>query len=91
MKTLMLACVAATLAAACATPAERAEQSRRRMEDMMATYGPACERLGYKAASDSWRDCILRLDTRDAYERYRMYAWPNNCIGGAGFYPCSMF
>lgn len=90
MKTLIAAC-AAVLLAGCATPAERAAQAQRDVDEMMATYGPACERLGYKKASDVWRDCILRLNTADAYQRYRSYPWTTSCFGSPGFYQCSMF
>ncbi|MGE5466910.1 MAG: hypothetical protein ACM3Y9_05740 [Ignavibacteria bacterium] len=83
--------LAAAVLAACATPADRAAQAQREAEEMIATYGPACQRLGYKADSDAWRDCILRLSTRDAYERYRVAPSITNCIGQHGFYQCSTF
>lgn len=87
-----LICIAAAaILAGCATPADRAAQAQRDMDEMIATYGPACERLGYKASSDTWRDCILRLSTKDAYERYRTYPWTTNCFGHRGFYQCSTF
>lgn len=90
MKTLLIAGIAAVLAG-CATPADRAGQAQRDVEEMVATYGPACEKLGYKASTDGWRDCILRLSTKDAYERYRSYPWTSTCFGHPGFYQCSMF
>ncbi|HEX8989552.1 MAG TPA: hypothetical protein VF816_16465 [Rhodocyclaceae bacterium] len=90
MKTLTIV-GAALLLAACATPAERAAQRQRDIDAMMAEYGPACERLGYKAHTDAWRDCILRLSTKDAYERARAYPWTSTCFGSPGFYQCSMF
>lgn len=83
--------VLAAVLAGCATPADRAAQAQRDVEEMIVTYGPACERLGYKAESDSWRDCILRLNTKDAYERYRSYPWTTQCFGSRGFYQCSTF
>jgi hypothetical protein len=46
--------------------------------------------LGYKADSDPWRDCIIRLAAKDNLERYsRDYSI--NCIGHAGFFQCSRF
>jgi len=90
MKTLIYAGMLALLAG-CASPAERAAQAQRDVEEMISTYGPACERLGYKADSDAWRDCLLRLSTKDAYERYRTYPWTTNCFGHHGFYQCSTF
>lgn len=83
--------ILAVLLAGCATPAERAAQAQREAEEMMAVYGPACERLGYKADSDTWRDCILRLNARDTYERYRNAPVMTNCFGHRGFYQCSTF
>lgn len=48
MKYLMIV----LLAASCATsPQEKAEQA-------IARQGPYCEKLGYKAWSDGWRNCI---------------------------------
>ncbi len=90
MKTLIVVGLAA-LVAGCATPQERAAQVQRDVDEMIATYGPACERLGYKASTDAWRDCILRLNTADAYQRYRSYPWTTTCFGSRGFYQCSSF
>ena len=35
---------------------------------MIKVYGPACERLGYRNDTDPWRDCVLRLATKDSLE-----------------------
>jgi hypothetical protein len=36
---------------------------------MMQVYGPGCERLGYTTSSDGWRECVLRLATKDQIEQ----------------------
>lgn len=83
--------VATTVFGCAVSPAERAAQAQRDMEQTIATYGPACEQLGYKSGTDLWRDCVLRLNTKDAYERYRMTPWTTSCFGSRGFYQCSTF
>src|SRR3981189_2633754 len=55
--------------AGCVTQAERAAQVQRDVDDMILVYGPGCEKLGYKTDSDPWRDCVLRLSTKDRLER----------------------
>jgi hypothetical protein len=59
------------LMAACTTPQERAARLQAEVDQMMVVYGPACNKLGYPAGSDQWRDCVLRLAARDDAERYR--------------------
>lgn len=88
MKMLFFLSVVAALAG-CATPAERAAQMQREVDDMIAVYGPSCEKLGYKANTDPWRDCILRLSAKESYERGRPTT--TNCIGHRGFFQCSTF
>jgi len=81
---------AAALLAGCAVTAEqRAAQVEADVDRMIATYGPACEKLGYKANDDKWRDCVLRLATRDE----RRYPPPvmTSCIGHRGFFNCTTF
>ena len=56
--------------AACTTPQERAAQMQAEVANMVATYGPACSRLGYAPNSDPWRNCILSLSTKDDLLRY---------------------
>lgn len=60
--------------AACASPAEQAAQMQRQMDHMIMVYGPACEKLGYAAKTDPWRNCILQLSAKDDLERYRLSA-----------------
>ena len=89
MRTLTTIAAVALLAGCAATPEERSAQVQADVDRMIATYGPACERLGYKANDDKWRDCVLRLATRDE----RRYPPPvmTSCIGHRGFFNCTTF
>lgn len=69
MRTLIVLS-AALLLGACATPQERAARKQAEMAEMMAIYGPACDRLGYASQSNEWRACILSLSTKDDLQRY---------------------
>jgi hypothetical protein len=64
---------AALLLGACATPQERAARKQAEMAEMIAVYGPACDRLGYAQQSDQWRNCIISLSTKDEVQRYGSY------------------
>lgn len=90
MRTALLLALAAVLAS-CATPAERAAQVEREVEQMITVYGPACERLGYKAENDQWRDCVLRLNAQQRYESYSRMPTSTTCIGHRGFFHCTTF
>lgn len=80
------------LLAGCVSQAERTEQATRHVEQMIQTYGPACEKLGYKHDSDAWRSCVLRLDTKDNDDR-RNYPYPmmTNCFGPPGLIQCMSY
>jgi hypothetical protein len=78
------AAVAVALLAGCATEAELAAQKQGEVDAMVRIYGPACERLGYQRDTDPWRDCILRLSTRESLDR-RNFPATFNCFGPAGF------
>lgn len=83
--------VAAAFAlAACATPQERAAQIQADVDRMIVTYGPGCERLGYKPNEDKWRDCVLRLSARDE-RRYHSRPLYSTCFGHRGFWNCAAF
>ena len=75
--------------AGCATPEQRAAQVEREVEELIRVYGPGCEKLGFKGDSDQWRDCVLRLATKDKLERRDFTT--TNCIGSRGFFHCSTF
>ena len=81
---------AALLLGACTTPQERAARKQAEMTEMIAVYGPACERLGFAAQSDQWRNCIINLSTKDEVQRYGNYpaygpGWGGRYWGG-GFW-----
>ena len=76
--------------AGCATPDQRAAEVQAEVDQMIAIYGPACERLGYKADGDKWRDCVLRLAARDD-RRYSRYPTSTSCFGHRGFFNCTTF
>jgi hypothetical protein len=76
--------------AGCMTQQERAAAVSRDVEDMMRVYGPGCEKLGYKTDSDQWRDCVLRLATKDQIEQRDLTT--TTCFGARrGFLHCNAF
>lgn len=85
MRTLLYL-AAALFLVGCQTPAERAAQAQREVEEMIQVYGPACDRLGFANATDDWRNCVLRLAQRDAYYTRPM---TTTCFGHRGFYHCT--
>ena len=87
-KLIMIAALFAL--AGCATPEQRAAQVRADVDRMIATYGPACEKLGYKANEEKWSDCVMRLSARDE-RRYYRHPVTTSCIGHRGFYNCTTF
>jgi len=89
MRTILALTLA--LLAGCTTQADRAAQQQREVDDMIAVYGPACERLGNARDSEQWRSCILTMDTRHAIERYRTSPTTTSCFGHRGFFNCSTF
>jgi hypothetical protein len=64
------------LLSACATPAQQAAYAQHEMEQTMAIYGPACEKLGYAANTDPWRNCVMQLSYKDDMQRYSFTAAP---------------
>lgn len=94
-RSMLFACAAPLLGlalASCATPTpeERAARVQKDVEYMIAVYGPACAKLGFAPESDPWRDCILRLNSRDAMI-YATRPVTTSCIGHRGFYSCTSF
>lgn len=90
MRTIIFLLFAAFLTG-CQTPAERAAQVERDVEEMITVYGPGCERLGYRQETDQWRDCVLRMATRERVERYSRMPTTTSCIGHRGFFHCTTF
>ena len=78
------------MACATTTPAERAARAEREVDAMIATYCPACAKLGFTPESDPWRDCILRLNSRDAMI-YASRPLNTSCFGHRGFYNCTSY
>ncbi len=74
--------------AGCATPEERAARAQAEMDEMIRVYSPACEKLGYAKDSDKWRDCIMKLGTRDDYRRRPATM---SCVGQQGYYNCMTY
>lgn len=85
----LLATLLILFVSGCATQADRAARIERDVDDMVRVYGPGCEKLGYKADTDGWRDCVLRLATKNSLERREILT--TNCIGNRGFFSCSSF
>ncbi|MDR3481715.1 MAG: hypothetical protein P4L91_13500 [Burkholderiaceae bacterium] len=77
-----------SLLGACVSQAERTAQATRQVEQMIQTYGPACEKLGYQRDSDAWRSCVLSLDSKENSERYPV---TTNCFGPRGFIQCTTY
>ncbi len=88
---LLVAVLGACLLAACVTtPQERAARVQRDVEDMIQVQGPACEKLGYTADTDPWRECVLKLGQHERLQ-YQSRAYSTSCIGHRGFYNCTSF
>ena len=76
------------LLSGCMTATQRAAQMEHEVGRMIQIYGPACEKLGFKSDTDPWRDCILRLDTKDKLERFVRYPRAGDCLGSQGLFQC---
>jgi hypothetical protein len=70
MRTIAIAGLAALTLAGCSTPEQRAAEIQAEMNRMMVTFGPACDKLGYAANSDPWRNCVLQLSAKEDAQRY---------------------
>jgi len=87
-RTVLLA--AAVLGVAgCVTTAERTAQMQEEIDDMIAVYGPACEKLGFQSNTDPWRNCVLGMNSQNARDRYYAYPRTTTCWGHRGFYSCT--
>jgi hypothetical protein len=88
----MIGVALATLAAGgCATTAEQAAQMQAEVDEMIQVYGPACEKLGFQANSDPWRNCVLGLSAQKSRDRFYSSPRTTTCWGHRGFYNCSVF
>lgn len=88
-KTMMLAALGLALGG-CATQAERTAMWQAEADRMKQTFGPACERLGYTANDDRWRDCVMRLSAREE-ARYAYHPRSTTCFGRRGYFNCTTF
>ena len=77
------------LLAGCVSQAERTAQAEQKVDQMVQTYGPACEKLGYKRDTDQWRSCVLSLDAKENSERN--YPVMTSCFGPRGFVQCTTY
>jgi hypothetical protein len=59
----------------CATTEQRAAQ-------VIAEYGPYCERLGYQRNTDPWRQCIQIEDAKNSVYYPPPFIGPWHCEGG---------
>ena len=90
-RALLAITAAALMVSACVTtPQERAQRVQKDVEDMVQVYGPGCEKLGYTADTDPWRECVLKLNQRDRL-LYLSRPTTTSCIGHRGFYNCTTF
>jgi len=81
---------ALSIVVGCASTTERAAAVSRDVEDMISVYGPGCERLGYTANTDGWRECVLRLATNDRIEQIDLMT--QSCLGPRrGLWRCGGF
>jgi len=90
IRTLAL-CVGLAVLGGCMTTAERSAQMQAEVDEMLAVYGPACEKLGFQANTDPWRNCVLGLSAQKTRERYYSYPRTTTCFGHRGFYNCTGF
>lgn len=75
--------------AACAplTPVERAARAEAEMEQTIAVYGPACDKLGFKRDEDQWRNCVLQLSAQE--KQRQRYPVTTTCFGHRNFVDCT--
>ena len=90
MRKMILIFAVLGLAGCALTPEQQAAAVKADVDRMIATYGPGCDRLGYKSGDDKWRDCVLRLAQREE-RRYYNRPLHTSCWGHRGFYHCSTF
>ena len=76
------------LLAGCVTQEQKTARAQQQVTEMIQTYGPACEKLGYQPNTDQWRSCILNLDSKDNAERTPV---TTSCFGPRGFVQCTTY
>ena len=81
MRTAKVAMLVAFSLLGCATPAQRAMEKANEAEQMLQVYGPACERIGYAANTDPWRNCVVQMNQTDALRYLYGYSYPYSRLG----------
>jgi len=76
-----------TMLAGCVTQEQKTARAQQQVTEMVQTYGPACEKLGYQQNTDPWRSCILSLDSKENADR----PLTTNCFGPRGFVQCTTY
>ena len=71
-KPLLVATLAFLLAACTTTPEERRANAEREAYRLKEEYGQTCERLGYQAETDKWRDCLLEMENQRLIQQQMM-------------------
>lgn len=59
-RTTWMLILLALLAGCASDPAAEQKRATQQMQYKMQVYGPACEKLGFKADTDDWRECVQR-------------------------------
>ena len=77
-----------SLLAGCMTQEQKTARAQQQVTEMVQTYGPACEKLGYQRDTDQWRSCILSLDTKENTDRYPV---TTSCFGPRGMVQCTTY
>ena len=90
-RTILATAARAAALTGCMTTAARAAQMQAEIDEMVVVYGPACEKLGFQASTDPWRNCVLGLSSQKNRERYLASPRMATCWGHRGFYSCSSF
>ena len=85
-----IAALCVVLTGCATTPQERAARVEKDVEEMIQVYGAGCEKLGYTADTDPWRDCVLKLNQRDRL-LYLNRPTTTSCIGHRGFFNCTTY
>lgn len=69
MRILILIIASTLCLLGCTTPQEQAARQQAEMDRMVGEFGPACNRVGYPANTDQWRDCVVQLAERNGAGR----------------------
>jgi hypothetical protein len=91
MRKLLEVFLIALLVGCATTPAEREARMQREVDHMTQAYGPICDKLGYKRDTDPWRDCVVKLDTKNSYDRMANQLSMPAYFGPYGFSPYRRF